>query len=55
MPHLADAKSLLKFAQNHVPKVVPGADLTALAVSFTLIRAADRQGTPGVSKSGATK
>jgi DNA-binding MarR family transcriptional regulator len=42
MAHLADAKSLLKLAQNHVRKVVPGADLTALAVSFTLIRAADR-------------
>jgi DNA-binding MarR family transcriptional regulator len=39
---LADAKSLLKFAQDHVRKVVPNADLTALAVSFTLIRAADR-------------
>jgi len=39
---LANAKSLLKLAQDHVRKVVPSADLTALAVSFTLIRAADR-------------
>jgi DNA-binding MarR family transcriptional regulator len=39
---LANAKGLLKLAQDHVRKVVPSADLTALAVSFTLIRAADR-------------
>lgn len=39
---MADAKTVLKLAQDHVRKVVPGADLTALAVSFTLIRAADR-------------
>jgi len=39
---LADAKNLLKLAQDHVRKAVPDADLTSLAVSFTLIRAADR-------------
>lgn len=39
---LTGAKSLLKLAQSHIRKVVPNADLTALAVSFTLIRAADR-------------
>lgn len=39
---MANAKSLLKLARDHVRKVVPNADLTALAVSFTLIRAADR-------------
>jgi DNA-binding MarR family transcriptional regulator len=38
----ANAKSLLKLAQANVGAVVPDADLTALAVSFTLIRAADR-------------
>lgn len=38
----ADAKSLLNLAQAHVRRVVSEADLTALAVSFTLIRAADR-------------
>lgn len=37
-----DAKSLLKLAQAHVRRAVPKADLTSLAVSFTLIRAADR-------------
>jgi DNA-binding MarR family transcriptional regulator len=39
---LADAKKLLELAKAHVRRVVPQADLTALAVSFTLIRAADR-------------
>ncbi len=39
---MANARSLLKLAQDHVRKVVPSADLTALAASFTLIRAADR-------------
>jgi hypothetical protein len=42
MKRPCDAKSLLKLTQAHVRRVVPDADLTSLAVSFMLIRAADR-------------
>lgn len=39
---MRDAQRMLKLAQEHVKAIVPDADLTALAVSFNLIRAADR-------------
>jgi DNA-binding MarR family transcriptional regulator len=42
MKRRVSAKNLLKLAQAHVRRVVPKADLSSLAVSFTLIRAADR-------------
>lgn len=39
---MKDAERMLALAQEHVRDIVRDADLTALAVSFNLIRAADR-------------
>jgi DNA-binding MarR family transcriptional regulator len=40
--HPADPHEILALAQARVGEVVPGADLTAFAVAFSIVRAAER-------------